>query len=128
MAKGKKTGGKDFTPGDPRAGRPPMDADLKRANALTSAELKRTLNRLLFMEDIELEALTKDAKANQLERIVSNIILQATKHGDVARMEWLAQRLVGKVVDKVEVKTEPFIVKRQDGTEIVMGSKAGKEE
>jgi hypothetical protein len=127
MAKGKKTGGKDFTPGDPRAGRPPMDADLKRANALTSAELKRTLNRLLFMEDIELEALTKDAKANQLERIVSNIILQATKHGDVARMEWLAQRLVGKVVDKVEVKTEPFIVKRQDGTEIVMGSKAGKE-
>jgi hypothetical protein len=129
MAKGKKTGGKDFVPGDPRAGRPPMPADLKRANALTSVELRRTLNRVLFMRDDELLALTKDASAVQLERIVASIVLAATKQGDVQRMEWLAARLVGKVVDKVEVKVpEPFIVQRRDGSEIVMGAKPKKDE
>ncbi len=128
MAKRKKTGGKNFVPGDPRAGRKPMPPDLKYANALTSAELKKILNKFLFMDARELDVVLACPTANQLELMVANIIKQANKFGDTVRLDFLLNRLVGKVTEKVEVKIpEPFIVKRRDGSEIVMGAKMEEE-
>jgi len=129
MAKGKKTGGKDFVPGDPRAGRPPMPADLKKANALTTAELKRVMNAMLFMDDRDIDVVLACNSSNQLERMIANIIKQANKNGDNVRLDFLLNRLVGKVTEKVEVKLpEPFIVTKRDGSQIVMGAKMPKEE
>ena len=44
------------------------------------------------------------------------------------RLEFVLQRMIGKVKDQLEVTTPvPFIVKRADGSEVVMGSEVKKE-
>lgn len=130
MAKGRKTGGRDFVPGKPGGpGRPPLPPEVKEARRLTKTEFERIANRYLWTTEAGLEASAMDPETPAMERLIISILLTAIKAGDHAKAEWLAMRLLGKVQDKVEVsQPKPFVINRLDGSQMVLGAKLEKED
>lgn len=127
MARGKKTGGKDFVPGNVHGkGRPKVPDDVKEARKLNQVEFERVANKYLYLTRDELKEAAEDPDTTVIELLVSSIIVKAVEKGDQMRLEFLLNRLIGRVVDRIEVKpVEPFVLHRRDGSEpVVMGVKA----
>lgn len=130
MAKGRKTGGRDFQPGHlalKGGGRPLIPDDLKNVKKVTTEQAERLITRLMEMNEVELKALCKDPATPAMHVIIGNIILKGMAGGDTQRMEFLFNRTIGRVLDKVEVSVaKPFVVTKPCGS-IVIGIK-GEEE
>lgn len=131
MAKGRKTGGRDWKPGqtgNPNGG-PGLPGDLKAARKVNQVELERTINRLIWMDHTELTALIALPSTPMFERFVANIIAIGADEGDERRMEFILQRIIGKVQDRIEVKTPvPFVIHREGGEQVVLGAEVKDEE
>lgn len=48
--------------------------------------------------------------------------------GDIRQLDVLLDRLVGKVKDEVDINIKPTIIKRRDGSEVILGIGKEKEE
>src|SRR5436190_23027195 len=98
MAKGKKTGGRDFEPGQSGNpdGRASLPEDLKRARSINRIEFERILNEYLNFRIEELESKLSDPSTRAIELIIAKVILENIKRGDPARMTFLFERLVGR--------------------------------
>ncbi len=128
MAKGKKTGGKDFTAGQAGGpGRPILPIDIKQARELNKESLERLLNRYIYMTPGEIGASLSNANTPYIDRIVAQILMQAAEKGDHQRLDFILTRLVGKVKEQVEVTgtTSHFIISRPDGSKVEMGTRSG---
>jgi hypothetical protein len=122
--------GRPFAPGNPGGpGKPPTPPELKEAKRLTKTEFERLANRFLWATQAELAAYHADPSLTSVERLIISILMAGTDEGDQARAEWFLNRLLGKVTDKVEVRTPtPFVVVRRDGTALELGSAPPKDE
>lgn len=99
MAKGKKTGGRDFKKGHKGGpGKPPVPPDLRAARDLTRLEFERTANKYLFMKKLDFQKAINDPEIPMFELMMANIVFKATTEGDERRLEFLCSRLIGKVV------------------------------
>jgi hypothetical protein len=120
MAKGTKTGGRNFAKGqsgNPKGG-PGLPKDLKDARKFNQAELERAVNRLIYLDPAEVEAFLAAHEPNYLYRIVAQILDKAAQFGDQNRLEWVCTRLIGKVTDRIEVTTpRPFAIFRHGSDE-----------
>lgn len=130
MAKGGKTGGRDFQPGNKLGkGRPPIPEDVREIRKISADTVKRLISRYVDMTAAELKVAAESDETPMLEKMIASVIAKALDAGDYTRIDFLLNRLIGKVTEKVEVKLpEPFIVRKRDGEEIVMGAKMPKEE
>lgn len=129
MAKGKKTGGKDFVKGDPRAGRPPQPPEITAASNLTMAEARAALSKYLKLSMTELEDVLKSRTIQTMDMWIARIVLLGLKNGDYQRLNFMFDRLIGKVTEKVDLKVvEPTIIEFKDGRKIVMGMTPKTEE
>lgn len=132
MTKGRKTGGKDFTPGNKVSqgkGRPPLPEDVKQGRKINQTELERVINKLLYVDRAGLQEIIKTPDIPMIEIIAASILAQAAQKGDHVRLEFILQRMIGKVKDQLEVTMpKPFIVQRLDGTIIEMGAALPKKE
>lgn len=130
MAKGKKTGGRDWKPGqtgNPNGG-PGLPGDLREARKVNQTELERTINRLIWMTPTELAACLDTPSTPMFDRFVGNIIKLGEEAGDERRMEFILQRIIGKVQDRIEVKTPlPFVITRRNGDELICGAEPPKD-
>lgn len=116
-------------PGDPRAGRPPLPKELKEAKRLTKTEFETIVNRYLWLSHEELEAAAENKSLPAVDRYLATVIKIGSASGDPGRMEFLLQRLLGKVTDKVEVsQPKPFIIEKLDGSSVHCGAKLEEEE
>ena len=96
MAKGEKTGGRDFPPGvsgNP-AGRPPVSAELLTARLLTHAEVRRIANELLEKSKEELAEILKDRRTPARVAIFARLIKSAMWSADPRRVAFLLDRIV----------------------------------
>lgn len=122
MAKGKKTGGRNFPAGNSFGGRPPLPPELKAVRRLTRTEFERIANKYLWMTPAELAAVLVDPETPMLERVIVRVLSKADDEGEFGPIEWLAQRLIGKVKDQVDVSVvKPTIIERLDGSRVEMG-------
>ncbi len=102
--------------------------DIKEARKLTQIELERTINSLLFLDKEALQARIKDPKTPMIEMIAASIMAQAAVKGDHLRLDFILQRMIGKVKDQIELSTPvPFVLRKRDGEEIVMGVETKQE-
>ena len=110
-------------------GRPKKPDDVKAAAKLTRTNLEKKLNHFLAMDSDELSAILKDPKTPMLEVMVGRIVLMAAKNGDQTRLDFLLNRLLGKVKDNVEVSVvKPTFIRRYDGSEVIeLGAEEVKE-
>lgn len=124
MAKGKKTGGRNFEPGDTRAGRPALPEEVKRAANLTKAECVAKLSEFLKLSTIEIEAVLRDRSRPAMDLWVARIVALGIKNGDHARLNFMFDRLIGKVTDKIEhSQATPVMIEFSNGDKTLLGSK-----
>ena len=117
MGIGKKTGGRDFKPGQaPKSpGRPRIPEELKAIEPITQDSYKRILNKYTSMSREQLQAVIKEPSTPAIEIIVCSIIAKAMTGGDQSRLESLLNRAIGPVPKQLEVSgqlsLEQLIVK-----------------
>lgn len=98
MAKGKKTGGKDFAPGvsgNPN-GRPPVPADIRAARDLNRVEFDALTNTLLRLNTNELDELLDDKTTPALTIMIARIVRSAMWSSDPKRLIFLMNRMIGR--------------------------------
>lgn len=121
--------GKPFVKGDPRAGRPRKPKDVAKAAKLTRTEAEALLTQFMHMDITELEGVLKDKKRKVIEHIIGRVALMAIKNGDHARLNFVLDRLIGKVKENLEVSVvKPTFLKRYDSDEVIeLGAEEVKE-
>lgn len=104
MSRGKKTGGKDWTPGEqPKSpGRPELPREFKKARRLTRTAFEGICNRFVHMTGPELRKAKYEPQRTQLERIVIAVLEKAEGWGDTSRLNFVLDRLIGKVPDEIK--------------------------
>jgi hypothetical protein len=108
MAKGKKTGGKNFPPGvsgNP-GGRPPLPDDVRIARDAARGEYDRIVARLISVPADQLEALAKNKKTPALERAVAKTLYVAGRSGDPRRLEAIVNRFARKPMPETEPESQ----------------------
>jgi len=104
------------------AGRPKIPDDIKQAKRLNKLEVERLMNKFMAMTKDEISQSINDPTTPALEIMIGSIIAKAVSHGDPVRLNFLLDRLIGKVKDELDVTVipRPVIIERHDGTEIEM--------
>lgn len=105
MAQGKKTGGKNFKPGESGNpnGRPPVPDDLREARTVNQHEFERVANLYLFMKRPELMKAAEQADLPMLDTMVVALMVAIVNTGDYKRLNFLLERTIGKVKTVVEI-------------------------
>ena len=101
MTQGRKTGGRDFKKGNP--GRAPVPAEVKAARKLSQNELTLLLNKYLYQSRAQLQRIAKRKSTPMIDLFVISIISKGTSGGDHKRLEFLFDRLVGRVPLKARI-------------------------
>lgn len=130
MAKGQvpKHAFKPGQSGNPK-GRPKLPADVLESRKQNTVSVARILNKFMNMNIEELKLLMNDKKTQNLELMIGRIIIEAIKTGDYTRLNFILDRSIGKVTEKVEHKLPtPTLVKLLDGSSIMLGSKKEEDE
>lgn len=100
-------------------------------NLLTKAKLDQIISRFYLMTRAELKAVGDDPKASMLEIHIASIMAQGSKTGDYSRLNALLDRYspIGKVKETTEIiMPKPTIVKRLDGSQLVLASDVKSED
>ena len=102
MARGRKTGGKDFEKGHKGGpGKPPTPPDIRASRALTREEFERVAYRLLFINQTDFQKIVKDPETPMFDLMMAAVIHKGVVEGDERRMDFLLSRLIGKVVQPI---------------------------
>lgn len=103
MAHGKKTGGRDFEPGNPGGpGRPALPEDIKQARVLNKVELERVLNKYINHSFNELVAAMKDPNSTVLDLAVCKLLSEAIKKGDQNKLGFVFKYLDLEPAQKIK--------------------------
>jgi hypothetical protein len=107
MAKGQKTGGKDFKPGESGNpnGRPTIPEDIKQARKLNRTELERILNEFCSLSLVDLKARVESKTANVLEVLIGKILAEGIRKGDERRLDFILSRIpsIGPMRQKISL-------------------------
>jgi hypothetical protein len=77
--------------------------DKRIENLLTREFISRVISQYALSTIGDVRKVSNDPKASMIEKIVCKIILQAFDGKDFYRLEWLLQRSIGRVTEKLEV-------------------------
>lgn len=104
MGEPKKQIGRPFQKGQSGnpSGRKPIDPEVRNAAHLTKEKLITILNEFINLDREQIALKLQDPKATMLELAVGHIIAKAAKDGDTLRLNFLFDRIVGKVTDVVQ--------------------------
>ena len=104
MAKGKKTGGRNFVKGQSGNlnGQPKIPKEVKEIRRLTTADYVLTVNKFLYADISEIKSYMNNPKATALELMVAKVVVKSIESGDQTRLQFLLDRLIGPVKQKVE--------------------------
>lgn len=105
-------------------GKVKLPEDIKEARKLNQVELERIINKYLAMDRGAVKAAISSESTPMMELMVASIVAQAAQKGDHQRLDFVLNRLVGKVKDQIEVKNvTPFVIKHASGDQTILGAK-----
>lgn len=86
-------------------GRTAVPKDLREAMELTKARLRGMINKHLWMTQHQLKTAMQNANTPMIELLVGSIIHKALVEGDQKRLDFILDRMIGKVKEEVDIKT-----------------------
>jgi hypothetical protein len=101
--------------GDPRAaaaGRKSSRAlpeDLRSARLINATLFEDTIYKYMGLSVSELELLLKDKSIPARDMVVVRILALALQNGDIARLNFLLERTIGKVADKLDLRAAVIV-------------------
>ncbi len=101
MAKGKKTGGKNFQPGvvtNPE-GRPKIPEELKEVRRMTRSEVELRILELWQKPEPEIKAILDDPKTSLRDKMIMRVMLRAIAKGDHAGLGFIMDTTFGKKME-----------------------------
>ncbi len=101
MARGVKTGGRNFGPDNPPKGRPKVPEDLRAAREMVKADFELACATLLKGSRSELDKILTSPTATVTQLVVANILEKTISGGDNGRFNFILDRMIGKVKDEV---------------------------
>ena len=76
----------------------------------------------MTMDKTQLKALVNAPDTPVIELMIASIIYKGLEYGDQQRLDFMLNRLIGRVKEQVEISTpKPTIIKRSNGEEVVLG-------
>jgi hypothetical protein len=100
MAKGKKTGGKNFEVGDNRLRRPRKDPDFKALAQWTKTEIEAKMHTMLQLKLSDVEAIVDKKENKVLDHWLGQIVLMGVKGGDIQRLNFMFEQIYGKLPER----------------------------
>jgi hypothetical protein len=102
MAEGRKTGGRDFQPGNTFSkGRERIPDDLKMARAFNKTEFERIANKFLYMHPNTLKEYLASQQispeANMAEMMTASVMINCMNLGCYKRLNAILDRVIGPV-------------------------------
>lgn len=129
MTMGRKTGGRDWVKG--QSGNPAgskLPEDIKEGRKINRMEVERVFNKLMNAAKDELISIGNDPKTPILEAITARVMAKAYNQGDHQRLNFLLDRLVGKVKETIEhVGPKVRILEKADGTKLILTTEDERE-
>jgi hypothetical protein len=101
-----------------------MPAELQKANKLSAKKFIEYVNRYINMDREEIKEDMKRKEATMLELLVAGMISRAVSQQDPVRANFILDRTIGKVIDKMEIEIvvpKPTIIQRHDGSQVELG-------
>lgn len=95
-------------------GRPKLPADLHQVNILTRTEFEARASKYMQMPIDDLIVYLKGSNVPSIDHMIGTIIIAAAKGGDQQRLDFLLNRTIGKVVEKIETKHTHMIQKLEE--------------
>lgn len=78
----------------------------KPKNVFTSEELRKKIGKTLALSKAQLAEILQDNKSSVLDLVLASVAAKCIKDGDIAKMEFLFNRSLGKVKDIVNLQTQ----------------------
>lgn len=131
MAKGKKTGGKDFVPGKSGNinGRPSIPKELRDLKKYTAEELEELITTLFNATDAEIEEIIRDPAAPRIKKLMAQVLEKSYESGNMSQVDMVLSRIIGKVREKVDhFVFKPSVLVTTDGKQYVFTNKSKKED
>lgn len=105
-----------FTTGDQRAieaakksSRGAMPIELRELREQNAHQFENIIYKYLNMNAVELRAALADPNAKAVELAIIKIIVKSIESGDCTKLNFLLDRTIGKVKEKLEVETNQNI-------------------
>lgn len=83
-------------------GRPHIPDDIRKARKENQISVARALNKFMYLSLDELDLVIKDQKTEVLDMLIARIISKCMKEGDYMRFNFILDRMIGKVTEKIE--------------------------
>jgi hypothetical protein len=106
--KPKRTGSNLFKPGQSGnpGGRPRAPNDLAEARITNATLFEHSIYKYFHLDPDTLREIKAQPGLSTLDAIVITILLKSLEHGDFTRLNFLLERTIGKVADRVEFKAK----------------------
>ena len=109
MAKGRKTGGRNWKPGqsgNPK-GRMPIPEDLRQIQKFSRTVIELILNKYMQTPTIELKRMLDNPdKIPAMELMVIQVLVKGIEKGDERRLGFLFDRVIGKPKEVIKHETD----------------------
>lgn len=125
MAKGRKTGGRNFKPGvvtNPH-GRPPASPELKAIRKMTRLEVEQRIIELWDKNESELHKLVNDSETTIRDKTIMRVMLRAIAKGDYSALGFIMDLIFGKRIERMEIQVNPYLGKSVQELEALVKAK-----
>ena len=95
----------------------------KTLRELNSVEIERVLKKYLEMSKEDLRKICKNDKTRALDAMVANIVMKSIDMGDQTRLNFILERLIGKVKDRIDLSSEDGTMSHQSIMSRILGKK-----
>ena len=99
-----------------------MPKELREAAHLTKKEALEKLVHFLKLPLEQVEALLEDKSLPTMDHWVASICALGIKYGDAQRLNFMFDRIIGKVTDKIEHSApRPTVIEFANGEKLLLG-------
>ncbi len=78
-------------------------AELNKLTNISANQFKETIFKYMYSSMGDLKKLLKDPKTDMIDLMIIKLMIKAVESGDVTRLNFILDRTIGKVQDKVEI-------------------------